>query len=114
MDARSPVDLSAWRLDNMAKSNGAAPHRSDPTTAGWAERRTAAYRSAEQEIALLRPGEAILYHQGNLVTDATSDPAIAGRAAAFRDATEAAKGSVAQRRLGFEWYQYIFWRAQRG
>ena len=98
----------------MAKSNGAAPHRPDLTTAAWAERCTAAYRNAEQEIALLRPGEAILYHEGNLVTDIGNDPTIAGRAAAFRDATEAAKGSVAQRRLGFEWYQYIFRRAQRG
>ena len=98
----------------MAKSNGAAPHRPDPTTAGWAEQRTAAYRNAEQEIALLRPGEAILYHEGNLATDIGNDPTIAGRAAAFRDATEAVKGSVAQRRIGFEWYQYIFRRAQRG
>ena len=48
------------------------------------------------------------------MTDIGNDPTIAGRAAAFRDATEAAKGSVAQRRLGFEWYQYIFRRAQRG
>jgi hypothetical protein len=114
MDARSPVDLSGWRLDDMAKSNGAAPHRPDLTTAGWQERRAAAYRSAEQEIALLRPGEAVLYHEGNLVRDIASDPTIAGRAAAFRDATESARGSIAQRRLGFEWYQYIFWRAQRG
>jgi hypothetical protein len=94
----------------MAKSNGAAPHRPDLTTAAWAERCTAAYRNAEQEIALLRPGEAILYHEGNLATDMGSDPTIAGRAAAFRDAAEAVKGSVAQRRLGFEWYQYVFWR----
>ena len=97
----------------MAKSNGAAPHRPELTTAIWTERRAAAYRSAEQEIALLRPGEAILYHEGNLATDMGSDPTIAGRAAAFRDAAEAAKGSVAQRRLGFEWYQYVFWRTGR-
>jgi hypothetical protein len=94
----------------MAKSNGAAAHRPDPATAGWAELRTEAYRNAEQEIALLRPGEAVLYHEGNLARDIGNDPTVAGRAAAFRDATEAAKGSVAQRRLGFEWYQYIFWR----
>jgi hypothetical protein len=105
--------FSSGDPNDMAKSNGAAPHRPDPATAGWAERRAAAYRSAEQEIALLRPGEALLYHEGNLVTDIGSDPTIAGRAAAFRDASETAKGSVAQRRLGFEWYQYIFWRAQR-
>jgi hypothetical protein len=110
MDARSPVDPSAWRLDDMAKSNGAAQHRPDLTTAAWAELRAAAYRNAEQEIALLRPGEAVLYHEGNLARDIGSDPTVAGRAAAFRDATEAARGSVAQRRLGFEWYQYIFWR----
>jgi hypothetical protein len=102
--------FSAWRLDDMAKSNGAAPLRPDLTTAGWAELRAAAYRDAEQEIALLRPGEAVLYHEGNLARDIGSDPIVAGRAAAFRDATEAAKGWVAQRRLGFEWYQYIFWR----
>ena len=71
------------------------------------------YRSAKQEIGLLRPGEAILYHEGNLATDVENDPTVAGRAAAFRDATEAARGRVAQRRLGFEWYQYIFWRSHR-
>jgi hypothetical protein len=97
----------------MAKSNGAAAHRPDHTTASWAERQAAAYRSAEQEIDLLRPGEALLYHEGNLVNDIANDPTIAGRAAAFRDATEAAKGRIAQRRLGFEWYQYIFWRSRR-
>jgi hypothetical protein len=97
----------------MAKSNGASADRPDRTTASWAERQAAAYRRAEQEIALLRPGEALLYHEGNLVIDIGNDPTIAGRAAAFRDATEAAKGRVAQRRLGFEWYQYIFWRSQR-
>jgi hypothetical protein len=97
----------------MAKSNGASARRPDLATPGWTERRVAAYRNAQQEIALLRPGEAVLYHEGNLVRDIGEDPTIAGRAAAFRDATEAAKGAVAQRRLGFEWYQYIFWRSQR-
>jgi hypothetical protein len=97
----------------MAKSNGVAPRRPDLTTPGWAELRTAAYRNAEQEIALLRPGEAILYHEGNLARDIGSDPTVAGRATAFRDATEASKGWVAQRRLGFEWYQYIFRRTGR-
>jgi hypothetical protein len=82
-------------------------------SATWAERQAAAYRSAEQEIELLRPGEAILYHEGNLAIDVENDPAVAGRAAAFRYATEAARGRVAQRRLGFEWYQYIFWRSHR-
>jgi hypothetical protein len=96
----------------MAKPNGAPARRPEPTTAAWAERQAAAYRSAKQEIELLRPGEAILYHEGNLAIDIGNDPAVAGRAAAFRDATEAARGRVAQRRLGFEWYQYIFWRSQ--
>jgi hypothetical protein len=97
----------------MAKSNGASTRRPESTAAPWAERQAAAYRSAEEEIELLRPGEAILYHEGNLATDIGKDPTIAGRAAAFRDATEAARGRLAQRRLGFEWYQYIFWRSHR-
>jgi hypothetical protein len=97
----------------MAKSNGASAHRPDPTTVSWAERQAAAYRAAEHEIELLRPGEAILYHEGNLVIDVEKDPTIAGRAAAFRDASGAARGRVAQRRLGFEWYRYIFWRSRR-
>jgi hypothetical protein len=97
----------------MTKPNGASARRPDLTSPAWAERRAVAYRDAEQEIALLRPGEAVLYHEGNLVRDIGNDPTIAGRAAAFREATEAARGWVAQRRLGFEWYQYIFWRSQR-
>jgi hypothetical protein len=97
----------------MTKSNGASAHQPEPTTVSWAERQAAAYRAAEHEIELLRPGEAILYYEGNLVIDIEKDPTIAGRAAAFRDATEAARGRVAQRRLGFEWYQYIFWRSRR-
>jgi hypothetical protein len=97
----------------MAKSTGESRRRPDRATDSWAERQAAAYRSAEQEIALLRPGEALLYHEGNLAHDIDNDPTIAGRAAAFRDATEAARGRVAQRRLGFEWYQYIFWRSHR-
>ena len=97
----------------MARLNGASAHRPEPATASWTERQTAAYRSAEQEIELLRPGEALLYHEGNLAIDIEHDPTVAGRAAAFRDATEAERGRVAQRRLGFEWYQYIFWRSER-
>jgi hypothetical protein len=96
-----------------AKRNGAAGQENGLAMASWAARRQAAYLAAEQEIARLRPGEAIVYHEGNLVIDITDDPAIAGRAAAFRDASEAAAGLVAQRRLGFERYQYVFWRAQR-
>jgi hypothetical protein len=97
----------------MAKRNGASSQDSAPATASWAERAKAAYRAAEQEIARLRPGQAILYHEGNLAIDIGNDPTIAGRAAAFRDASEAEHGLIAQRRLGFERYQYIFWRAQR-
>lgn len=74
----------------------------------------AAYRAAAREIELLRAGEAILYHQGNLVTEAAGDPVVAGRAAAFRHAAESAKGTLAQRRMGFEWYQYIFRRTHDG
>jgi hypothetical protein len=96
----------------MAKRAG-APGQENFATATWAARHKAAYRAAEQEIARLQPGEAILYHEGNLVIDVTTDPAIAGRAAAFRDASEAEQGLIAQRRLGFERYQYFFWRAQR-
>jgi diaminopimelate decarboxylase len=97
----------------MARSGGASAPQPEPKTAAWAERQAAAYRAAEQEIELLRPGEAILYHEGYLATEVENDPTVAGRAAAFRDASEAARGRIAQRRLGFEWYQYIFWRAHR-
>jgi hypothetical protein len=97
----------------MTKRNGASGHGPGAITASWGERHKAAYRAAEAEIAHLGPGEAVLYHEGNLVIDVTHDPAVAGRAAAFRDASEAAHGLIAQRRLGFERYQYFFWRAQR-
>lgn len=93
------------------KSNGASPQESAPTAASWAEREAAAYRTAEQQIRLLPAGEAIVYHEGNLAIDIGNDPEIAGRAAAFRAAAEAARGTLAQRRLGFECYQYIFWRS---
>ncbi len=94
----------------MAKRDSASARAS--TAASWAERYQAAYGAAEQEIAGLRPSEAILYHEGNLVVDVGNDPAVEGRAAAFRDAAEADRGITAQRRLGFEHYQYIFWRAR--
>jgi hypothetical protein len=96
----------------MAKRDGAARHDSRPESTTWAERYQAAYRAAREEIASLRPSEAIPYYEGNLVVDTGNDPAVAGRAAAFRDATEADQGIIAQRRLGFERYQYIFWRAR--
>jgi hypothetical protein len=95
----------------MAKRDSASARGS--TAASWAERHEVAYRAAEEEIAGLRPGEALLYHEGNLVVDVGTGPAVAGRAAAFRDAAEADRGVIAQRRLGFERYQYIFWRGHR-
>lgn len=77
-----------------------------------AERRDAAYRAAWEEIDGLGPGEAIQYHEGNLGADIAKDPEIAGRAAAYRHAaTDLAKGTLAQRRIRFEWYQYIFRRS---
>ena len=98
-------------LTNMAKHSGAAA----PATgsAAWAERYEAAHRAPGQEIAGLRPGDAILYHEGNLAIDGAHDATLAGRAAAFREAAEAEKGLIAQRRLAFERYQYIFWRGRR-
>jgi hypothetical protein len=76
------------------------------------ERRDAAYRAAWEEIDGLAPGEAIQYHEGNLGADVVHDPEIAGRAAAYRHAaTDLAKGTLAQRRIRFEWYQYIFRRS---
>jgi hypothetical protein len=95
-------DSTIWR-------NRTARPRTGPTSRPLAGR-SCAQPPIATEIALLRPGEAVLYHEGNLARDIGSDPIVAGRAAAFRDATEAAKGWVAQRCLGFEWYQYIFWR----
>jgi hypothetical protein len=77
-----------------------------------AKRHDAAYRAAWQEIDGLEPGEAIQYHEGNLGTDITRDAEIAGRAAAYRHAaTDLGKGTLAQRRIRFEWYQYIFRRS---
>jgi hypothetical protein len=76
------------------------------------ERRDAAYRAAWEEIDGLEPGETIQYHEGNLGADVAHDPEIAGRAAAYRHAaTDLAKGTLAQRRIRFEWYQYIFRRS---
>ena len=54
----------------------------------------------------------VQYHEGNLSADITGDPEIAGRAAAYRHAaTDLAKGALAQRRIAFEWYQYLFRRS---
>jgi hypothetical protein len=94
----------------MAKRGSAPIQLPDPKTGPWAERQKAARHAAEREIALLRPGEAVVYHEGNLAVDIADNPVVAGRAAAYRDATETDEGITAQRRLGFEHYQYIFWR----
>lgn len=76
------------------------------------ERRDAAYRAAREEIEALGPGEKIQYHEGNLAADVATDPEIAGRAAAYLEAaTELGEGAVAQRRIRFEWYQYLFHRS---
>jgi hypothetical protein len=96
----------------MANSNGAAPVQLDSFRASWAAQHEAAYRAAEHEIAVLQPGQALLYHEGHLAIDAGHDPAIAGRAAAVRDAAAAARGIIAQRRLGIDHYQYLFWRGR--
>lgn len=83
-----------------------------PAAARQLKRRDAAYRAAWQEIDGLEPGEAIQYHEGNLGADVVHDPEIAGRAAAYRHAaTDLGKGTLAQRRIRFEWYQYIFRRS---
>jgi hypothetical protein len=97
----------------MAKRNGASMQVAGPKMGLWIERQKAARHAAAQEIGLLRPGEAVVYHEGNLAVDIAKDPTVAGRAAAYRDAAEADEGRMAQRRLGFERYQYIFWRLGR-
>jgi hypothetical protein len=74
--------------------------------------RDAAYRAAWQEIEALGPGETIQYYEGNLGADIVSDPEIAGHAAAYRHAAiDLAMGALAQRRIRFEWYQYMFRRS---
>lgn len=84
-----------------------------PATVRQTERRDAAYRDAWREIEALEPGEVIQYHEGNLGADVANDPEIAGRATAYRHAaTDLAKGTLAQRRIRFEWYQYIFRRSE--
>jgi hypothetical protein len=102
----------------MAKTQSAPGERPGPPIADartrQIEQHDAAYRAAWQEIEALRPGQAIQYHEGNLGADVAHDPEIAGRAAAYRHAaTDLAKGTLAQRRIRFEWYQYIFRRSGR-
>jgi hypothetical protein len=102
----------------MAKTEPAPGETPRPTSAvaglRHAQRRAAAYRAAWEEIDGLEPGEATQYHEGNLGADVANDAEIAGRAAAYRHAaTDLAKGTLAQRRIRFEWYQYIFWRSGR-
>jgi hypothetical protein len=102
----------------MAKTQSAPGERPRPPFAAardtQTELRDAAYRAAWREIEALKPGQAIQYHEGNLCADVAHDPEIAGRAAAYRHAaTDLAKGTLAQRRVRFEWYQYIFRRSGR-
>jgi hypothetical protein len=101
----------------MAKTESTPAEGARPPFAAAAarqlERRDAAYQAAWQEIAGLEPGETIQYHEGNLGADVFHDPEIAGRAAAYRHAaTDLGKGTLAQRRIRFEWYQYIFRRSE--
>ena len=102
----------------MAKTEPAPGETPRPPLAAaalrHAARREAAYREAWEEIAGLEPGETIQYYEGNLSADSVHDPEIEGRAAAYRHAaTDLAKGTLAQRRVRFEWYQYIFQRSGR-
>ena len=53
----------------MAKRDGAAT-RGGCSTAAWCEQYEAAHRAAQQEITNLPSGEAMLYYEGNLATDA--------------------------------------------
>jgi hypothetical protein len=100
----------------MAKTESAPGERSRPPVADVSirqtKRRDAAYRAAWREIEALEPGEAIQYHEGNLGADVANDPESAGRAAAYRHAaTDLGKGTLTQRRVRCEWYQYIFRRS---
>jgi hypothetical protein len=103
--------MCAMAKTESARGEGSRPPLTDARDR-QAERRDAAYRAAWQEIEALEPGEMIQYHEGNLGADVAHDPEIAGRAAAYRHAaTDLAKGTLAQRRVRFEWYQYIFRRS---
>jgi hypothetical protein len=111
-DNRDPTRLP----QTMAKTESSRGEPALATLTAAAMRqanlRDAAYRVAWDEIESLEPGEVIQYHEGNLAADVTSDPEVAGRAAAYRHAaTDLGKGALAQRRIGFEWYQYLFRRS---
>lgn len=101
----------------MTKSNTSRPTTSAPSDGAAAmatssELHSAAYQTAWRDIEALQPGEIVLYHEGHLAADSLDDPATAGRAAAFWDAAlEQAKGTLTQRRLQSERYQYIFRRS---
>ena len=83
----------------------------DPIT--WSDQHGAGYRLARSEIIRLQPGQALLYHEGMLALDVLLDGAVAGRAAAFRDAAlTRAEGTLVQRRLRAGWYQYLFLRSE--
>jgi hypothetical protein len=116
IDLPSEFTITQLLLRAMAKTKPAVGETPRPSFADarirQTERRDAAYRAAWREIEALQPGEAIQYHEGNLGADVANDPEIAGRAAAYRHAaTDLAKGTLAQRRVRFEWYQYIFRRS---
>jgi len=97
-----------------SRPQSAAPPNGAADAANWAERQTAAYQTARSEIEALQPGEVVLYHEGNLAADIVHDAMAAGRVAAFWDAAlEQAKGTLTQRRLQCELYQYIFRRSPR-
>lgn len=107
IDKRSIMTTSeSSRPQSAAPPNGAAD------AALWVERHTTAYQIAWREIEALQPGELVPYHEGHLAADIVHDAAAAGRAAAFWDAAlEQAKGTLTQRRLRSERYQYIFRRS---
>jgi len=99
----------------MAKpdtSRSTAPPNVAAAAATFRELHSAAYQTAWRSIDKLQPGETVTYHEGHLASDILDDPEVAGRAAAFWDAAfEQAKGTLTQRRLESERYQYIFRRS---
>ena len=98
----------------MARNSSLRPVPTGPahviaTGPDWLEVHASAYRAARQEIDLLPPGKALVYHEGLLAVDATRHAAVAGRAAAFLEAaTELAEGVLIQQRIRAEWFRYMF------
>lgn len=118
MHLRTAQNCSTQHPGDMAKSNGTRPAPTGGTAVSndlitWSEKRIAASEAARQEIEHLRPGQAIVYHEGHLAVDAARDAAVAGRAAAFLEAaTERGQGVLVQRFVRSEWYEYIFRRSR--